>query len=136
MERQRSSEGFTLLDVTIAIGLLVVIALGSAQLFALAIRHNVLARQHLVMSLAAARKADDLCAAAAAGPIPASPAGSLEIGADGFADVSNEGGVACVRRWRVSPLPGYESRAIGVAVRVSVAGAGSVQIVTVCGAPS
>jgi prepilin-type N-terminal cleavage/methylation domain-containing protein len=55
MERQRSARGFTLIEVTIAIGLLVVIAAGSAQMFAVAIRHNVLARQHRVMSLAAAR---------------------------------------------------------------------------------
>ena len=37
-----------------------VIALGSAQLFVLAIRHNVAARQQLVMTLVAARKVDEL----------------------------------------------------------------------------
>jgi len=65
VNRERSSvDGFTLLEVTIATSLLVVIALGSAQLFVLALRHNVSARQQLVMTLAAARKVDELSAAA------------------------------------------------------------------------
>ena len=129
-----STSGFTLLEATIATSLLVVVALGSAQMFALAIRHNVFARQQLVMSLAAARKVDELCAASAAGALALSPPGALEGGAGGFADVTVEGGVACVRRWLVSALPGHEGRAVAVAVRASIAGAGAVQIVTICGA--
>lgn len=115
-----------------ATGLLVVIALGSAQLFALALHHNVSARQQLVMTLVAARKIDELAAAAAAGPLPSSPADALERGAEGFADVTVEGGVICVRRWLVSALPGYGGGSIAIVVRVSVAGAGDVQIVTIC----
>jgi len=134
---ERSSvHGFTLLEVTIATSLLVVIALGSAQLFGLAIRHNVSAKQQLAMSLAAARKIDELSAAAAAGPLPASPPDALERGAEGFADVTVEAGVICVRRWLVSPLSGYGGAAIAIVVRVSVAGAGDVQIVAICGAAS
>ena len=128
----QSHDGFTLLEVTIATGLLVVIALGSAQMFVLAIRHNVAAKQQLVMALVAARKIDELSAAAAADPLPSSPPDALERGAEGFADVTVEGGVFCVRRWLVSPLPGYAGRAIAIAVRVSVAGGGDVQIVTIC----
>ena len=130
--------GFTLLEVTIATSLLVVIALGSAQLFVLAIRHNVAARQQLAMALAAGRKADELCAAAAAGPVTPSPPDALDRDAEGFADVSVEGGVTCARRWLVSAPPGYSGVALAIVVRVSVAGAGaaSVQIVTVCEAAS
>jgi prepilin-type N-terminal cleavage/methylation domain-containing protein len=127
-----SPRGFTLLEVTIATGLLVVIALGSAQLFVLAVRHNVSARQQLVMTLAAARKVDELSAAAAVGLLASSPPDALERSAAGFADTAVEAGVVCVRRWCVAPLPAYGGRLMAIAVRVSVAGAGDVQIVTIC----
>jgi type II secretory pathway pseudopilin PulG len=129
-----SGNGFTLVEVVIATGLLMVIALGSAHLFLLASRHNVTARQQLVMTLAAARKIDELVAAAAAGPLAASPPGALDRGADGFADVTVDSGVVCVRRWLVSPLTGYGGAMVALAVRVSVTGAGDVQIVTICAA--
>jgi prepilin-type N-terminal cleavage/methylation domain-containing protein len=138
MSSSSRAGGFTLIEVTIATSLLVVIALGSAQLFVLAIRHNVTARQQLVMTLAAGRKADELCAAAATGPIPLSPPDSLERATEGFADVSVDGGVVCARRWLVSTPPGYPAGALGIVVRVSVAGAGPaghVQIVTICEVP-
>lgn len=129
-------EGFSLVEVTIATSLLVVVALGSAQLFVLAIRHNVAARQQLVMALAAGRKADELCAAAAAGPVVLSPPDSLERGTEGFFDVSVEGGVSCARRWLVSTPAGYSAGALAIIVRVSVTGAGDFQIVTICQAGS
>lgn len=131
MSRNSRADGFTLLEVTIATSLLVVIALGSAQLFVLALHHTTAAKQQLVMALVAARKIDELSAAAAAGPLPASPPDALDRGAEGFADVIVEGGVVCVRRWQISPVPGYGA-AISIAVRVSVAGAGDVQMVTIC----
>jgi prepilin-type N-terminal cleavage/methylation domain-containing protein len=136
MSSSSRAGGFTLIEVTIATSLLVVIALGSAQLFALAIRHNVTARQQLVMALAAGRKADELCAAAAAGPVPLSPPDSLERAADGFADVSVEGGVSCARRWLVATPPGYAAGVLAIVVRVSVAGTHDVQMVTICEARS
>jgi prepilin-type N-terminal cleavage/methylation domain-containing protein len=127
----KGSPGFTLIEVTVATSLLVVIALGSAQLFGLALHHNMVARQQLVMSLAAARKIDELSAAAAAGPMTASPPDALERGAEGFADVAVDGGVICVRRWLVSEPPGYGGRAFAIVVRVRVAGAGDVQMATI-----
>jgi prepilin-type N-terminal cleavage/methylation domain-containing protein len=133
------TNGFTLLEVTIATSLLVVIALGSAHLFVLAIRHNVTARQQLMMALAAARKADEMCSAAAAGPVTFSPTDALDRDVDGFADVTLEGGVSCARRWLVSAPPGYAGTAVTIVVRVSVAGAvpaGDTQIVTICEAAS
>jgi len=137
------ASGFTLLEVTIATSLLVVIALGSAHLFVLAIRHNVTARQQLVMGLVAARKADEVCAAAAAGPVTLSPPDALDRVIEGFADVAVEAGVTCVRRWLVATPPGYAATALAIVVRVRVAGAGpasppgDVQVVTICeAAPS
>jgi prepilin-type N-terminal cleavage/methylation domain-containing protein len=128
---QRSSTGFTLIEVTIASSLLVVIALGSAQLFVLATRQTVAARQQLVMALVAARKIDELAGAAAAGPLAASPPGALDRGAEGFADVLEASGVVCVRRWQVSAVAD-RAGAIAIIVRVSVPGCGDVQIVTIC----
>ena len=87
------------------------------------------------MALAAGRKADELCAAAAAGPVFLSPPDALERAVDGFADLSVEGGVSCARRWLVSTPAGYVAGALAIVVRVSVAGsdsANSVQIVTIC----
>ena len=103
----RARVRFTLLEVTIATSLLVVIALGSAHLFVLAIRHNVTARQQLAMALAAARKADEMCAAAAAGPLTLSPPDALDRDAEGFADVTVDAGVTCARRWLVTVPAGY-----------------------------
>ena len=120
----------------VATGLLVVIALGTAQLFALAIRHTLSSRQQLAMTLAAARKADELCAAAAAGPLPVSPPDALERDAQGFADVTADAGMICARRWRISMPPGVASGLIAIVVRASVAGRGpevrDIQIVTIC----
>ena len=96
------SSGFTLIEVTIATSLLVVIALGSAQLFVLAIRHNVAARQQLVMTLAAARKVDDLRRGGrrrAAGAVAARRAGPRR--STGSPTSRSRPGVICVRRWLI-----------------------------------
>jgi prepilin-type N-terminal cleavage/methylation domain-containing protein len=127
--------GFTLLEVTIATSLLVVVALGSAQLFVLAVGHNVTARRQLVLTLAAARKADELCAAAAAGPPSASPHDALERDVEGFSDVSVEAGMSCARRWLFHAPTGYPSGLLAIVVRARVADGHGVQIVMVCEAP-
>src|ERR1700751_2367911 len=92
------TRGFTLIEVLIATGLFVVMALGIAQLFALALQQNTLARQQLVMSLLAAQKIDALTAASAAGPLQASPPDALDRTADGFADRVSQSGATYVRR--------------------------------------
>ena len=131
----RQARGFTLIEVTIATSLLVVIALGSAQLFVLATRQTVAARQQLVMTLVAARKIDEITAAAAAGPLTASPPGALDNGAEGFADIVEASGMVCVRRWQVSAVTD-RAGTIAITVRVTVPGSGpgfgDVQIVTIC----
>ena len=64
------------------------IALGSAQLFALAIDHNAFARHQLVDErLAAERKIDELAAAAARGVVDLAPPGALDRTSRRFVDV-------------------------------------------------
>ena len=112
------NDGFTLIEVTIATGLLVTIALGTAQLFALAIDHTLSSRHQLLMTVAAERKIDELALAAARGVVAFGPAGALDRDIDGFVDRPADGGGAYVRRWRVTPVNGFETEAIAIVVRV------------------
>lgn len=131
------THGFTLIEVLIATGLFVVMALGTAQLFALAMQQNMLARQQLVMSLLAAQKIEDLVALSMAGPLQASPPDALDRTADGFADRVSQSGATYVRRWLVAAVP---DRADVTAIVVRVMrderhpnpGPGTVQIATLC----
>jgi prepilin-type N-terminal cleavage/methylation domain-containing protein len=128
----RNDCGFTLLETLIATGLLVVIALGSAQLFTIAIARNLSAREQLAMSLLASTKVDDLAAAAAEGTIELSPSDSLDRVTAGWTDVSVHAGRTYVRRWRVSQVPGYADDLVALAVRVTPqAGTGDVRMATI-----
>ena len=128
----RNDRGFTLLEALIATALLVIISLGSAQLFTIAIARNLSAREQLAMSLLASTKVDDLAAAAAEGTIELSPSDSLERGTAGWTDVSVHAGRPYVRRWRVSQVPGYADDVVAIAVRVTPeAGSGDVRMVTI-----
>jgi type II secretory pathway pseudopilin PulG len=111
--------GFTIVEATIAAGLLTVIAVGSAQLFALAIRQNVRAREHLFMTSAASRKVDELIAASSAGTLVASPSDTLDRSIDGFFDTTIEGGAPFVRRWLIAFPIEYAGGAAAIVVRVS-----------------
>jgi len=104
--------------VAIATGLLVTIALGSAQLFALAVDHTLRSRHQLLMTAAAEAKIDELAAAAARGVVDIAPAGTLDGDVDGFVDRPPDGGGVYVRRWRVVPVTGFESEAVAILVRV------------------
>src|SRR5262245_38068417 len=112
-------------------------ALGTAQLFALAMQQNMLARQQLVMSLLAAQKIEDLVALSMAGPLQASPPDALDRTADGFADRVAQSGATYVRRWLVAAVPDRPDLA-AIVVRVlrdqrrPGPGPGRVQIATVC----
>ena len=126
--------GFTLLEVIIAMALLTVIAVGTAQLFATTIRQNMTARDHLMMTIAAAGKIDQLTAASRSGTIVASPPDSLDRNSAGFFDMPVESGSTYVRRWLVSFPPEYDGAAAALAVRVfRPSGAPGVQISTLCG---
>jgi prepilin-type N-terminal cleavage/methylation domain-containing protein len=127
-----NSRGFTLIEVSIATGLLVVIALGTAQMFALAIHQNMAAKDQLLMTIAAARKIDQLTASAAAGGLTASsPADALDRAYDGFSDDVTEAGAVYVRRWSITFRSDYGGRLAAIAVRVRrPAGGSDVQIAT------
>lgn len=111
-------QGFTLIEVVIAIGLLMTVALGAAQMFALAIDRTISSRHQLLMTVAAERKIDELAAAAARGLVAIAPSGTLDFDVDGFVDRPADAGGVYVRRWRVAPVPGYESEALAIVVRV------------------
>ena len=117
MLRSRS-HGFTLVEVLIATGLLVTLAAGTAQLFAIAIRHSIAARQQLAMTLAASKKIDELSAPIARGDVTMSPAGSLDRDAPGFNDVVVEAGGAFRRRWLVAPATANLSTMVAIVIRV------------------
>jgi type II secretory pathway component PulJ len=111
-------DGFSLIEVMVATGLLVTIALGSAQMFALAIDHTMSSRHQLLMTVAAERKIDELSAAAARGVVTIAPPGTLDRDIDGFVDRPADAGGVYVRRWRVIPVQGYESETVAIIVRV------------------
>jgi prepilin-type N-terminal cleavage/methylation domain-containing protein len=117
MPRDRSA-GFTLIEVLVATGILVTVAAGTAQLFAIAIRHDVAARQQLAMSLAASAKLDALAASVAAAATPAAGAGAVDRAVDGFTDTIVAAGASFERRWIVAPLPAYSATAVVIVVRV------------------
>ena len=124
--------GFTLIESLIATGLVVTIALGSAQLFTVAIARNLSAREQLAMSLLASTKVNDLAAAASDGTIAISPADCIERVTDGCADTAVDNGRTYVRRWRVSLVAGFADDVVAIAVRVTPAnGAGDIRVGTI-----
>jgi prepilin-type N-terminal cleavage/methylation domain-containing protein len=114
----RSPRGFTLAEVLVATGLLVTIAAGSAQMFAIAIRHAVASRQQLAMSIAASRKIDELAESVARAPAPPATIGAVDRAVDGFFDVTVEGGASLQRRWLIAPLSTYSATAVVIVVRI------------------
>jgi prepilin-type N-terminal cleavage/methylation domain-containing protein len=110
--------GFTLVEVLVATAILVTIAAGTAQLFAIAIRHSVAARQQLAMSVAASRKIDELAESVGRSGVPPAAAGALDRAVDGFSDATIEGGVSLERRWLIAPLSSYNATAVVIVIRV------------------
>jgi hypothetical protein len=128
----RQSAGFTLVESLVAIGLVVSIALGSAQLFTIAIARNLSAREQLAMSLLASTKVNDLAAGAADGTIALSPSDSLDRAAVGCSDTLLDNGRAYVRRWRISRVSGFEDDVVAIVVRVMpAAGPGDVRVAAI-----
>ena len=128
----RRCDGFTLIEALVAMGLVAGIALGTAQLFTVAIARNLAAREQMAMSLLAAAKVNDLAAAAADGTITLSPSDSLERSADGYAGTEIDNGRAYLLRWSVARVPGFADDAVAIGVRVTpVDGAGELRIATI-----
>ena len=128
----RQCDGFTLFESLIAMGLVVTIAIGSAQLFAIAIARNLSSREQLALSLLASAKVNDLAAAAAAGTIDISPSDSIERLSECCADTTVDNGRLYVRRWRLARVPGFGDEVVSIAVRVTPAsGGGDARIATI-----
>jgi type II secretory pathway pseudopilin PulG len=120
-----SDRGFTLIEAIVACAVLVAICAGTTQLFALAIGHNLIARQQLVMGVLASAKLDELAAALGGGPIVLSPADALERNTAGYVEEVVEAGRTYLRRWRIADVPGFGGEACAISVRVMpAAGAG------------
>jgi prepilin-type N-terminal cleavage/methylation domain-containing protein len=115
------SSGFSLIEVLIATAILVTVAAGTAQLFGIAIRHDVAARQQLLMSAVASTKIDELAASVAQGPAPAASMGGVDRPISGFSDVVAAAGASFERRWLIAPLTGYGATAVVIVLRVSPA---------------
>ena len=120
------SRGFTLVEVLVASAILVTIAAGTAQLFAIAIQHGIAARQQLAMSIAASRKIDELAGSVAQAGVPAAASGAVDRAVDGFSDMTTECGVLLQRRWTIAPLDAYSATAVVIVVRVLPAAARTV----------
>ena len=114
----RSARGFTLIEVTVAAGLLVAIALGTAQLIGLSLQRNIAARDQVMMTTLAASALDQLGAAAAVGALTASPPDSLDRGSEGFGDMAGQGGAIYARRWWIAFPPEYGGATAAIVVRV------------------
>jgi prepilin-type N-terminal cleavage/methylation domain-containing protein len=114
----RDSHGFSLIEVLVATGVLVTVAAGGAQLFAVAIHHDIAARQQLAMSIAAASKIEEVAALAASTAPPASAIGAVDRAVAGYVDTAVVAGATFERRWMVAPLGGYSTTAVVIVVRV------------------
>ena len=128
----RRCDGFTLIESIVAMGLVVTMALGSAQLFTVALARNLAAREELVMALLASARVNDLATAAADGTIALSPSDTLDRDTAGWTETQIHAGRAYVTRWRVSAVPGFVDDVVAIAVRVTPeAGPGEVRLATI-----
>jgi len=137
---QRCVRGFSLIEVLIATAILVTVAAGTAQLFAIAVRSDAITRQQLAMSTLATAKIDELAALAARAAPPPSEVGGLDRAIDGFSDVATSGGASFERRWSIAPLPRYSATAVVIVLRVvprAALNAGGLEVATIAdaGAP-
>jgi type II secretory pathway pseudopilin PulG len=118
---QRNSAGFTLVEVVVATGILITVAAGTAQLFGIAIRHDLQSRRQLAMAAAAAAKIEELAGSIAVAAAPSSASGALDRADDGYSDNVAIAGFALQRRWIVAPIASAP-RAVTLVVRVVAAG--------------
>ena len=133
----RQSRGFSLIEVLVATAILVTVAAGTAQLFAIAIRSDAITLQQLAMTTVATAKIDELAALTARGAPPLSPMGALDRAVDGFSDVAISAGASFERRWVVAPLPGYSATAVVIVLRVvprAALNAGGLEVATIADA--
>lgn len=122
-------DGFTLVEVLIAIVLTAVVAAGVAQLFVSSLLHVRSARDETIATLLAAQKVEVLLAAGEnSSAMATSPGNSLDEDVTGFVESIDATGQPTVgraavgavflRRWSVRPLSG--TTVPGVVIRVRV----------------
>src|SRR5262245_16885789 len=126
----RSTLGFTLVEVLVAMTIAVVAVGALAYLLSAATAVNRTARRSTFAALLAADKMEQLRALAFDdGQLAPSPADALQVDADNFHDTPAEG---YRRRWFIAPMPGYPESALVVHVVVSVVGdTGEASLVTI-----
>jgi len=128
------ARGFTLIEVLVATGILVTVAAGSAQLFAVAIRHDIAARHQLAMSAAASAALDAIAADVALAVPPVQIMGAVDRAVIGYRETTAWEGVPLERRWMIAPLPAYSATAVVIVVRVmplAQTTAGDLEVMTI-----
>lgn len=124
--RCRPSNGFSLIEVLLAVLLMGSALSGLGHLIVLAVRANASARASTMAVALATQKMEELRAGVDWEPI----GGSIQVSVAGFSDTLDDRGApagndaAFVRRWSVEPLPSEPLRSRVLRVRVvHVAGA-------------
>lgn len=111
----KSEGGFSLIEVLIATGVLVTGVAAVLQLFIIATRATVDARDATYATVLAFQKIEELRAA----PFP-QPGGATEhLSARGALIVDGTGGALYDRRWTVAPLPAQPADTVVITVLVS-----------------
>lgn len=139
-------EGFTLVEVLIAMLLIETMAAALATLFALGVVNVRDARMETVAAMAAVQKMEQLRALRFVDPadtLGASPADAVDRNVAGFVDfldgagrpVADASGAVFVRRWSVRPSDDTESVVVRVFVGQVTRGAGGPDVARVSGRP-
>jgi prepilin-type N-terminal cleavage/methylation domain-containing protein len=113
--------GFTLIEVLVAAGLMATLALGVAPLFRIAAERNRESRLQTLATLIAFQKVEEIKSLGPAG-LARSPAGSLDSDIDRYFDHLDVRGAALVRRWSIAPLSAGPAGVIVIQVLVAPAG--------------
>ena len=125
-------EGFTLAEICVAMGILVLAATGVAQLFGVATASMLAARVQSSTTVLASQKVEAFDALKWSDPgLSATPAASLDSNISGAVEYLNAQGVLVgagtappasarfIRRWSIAPLPEDASNALIVKVLVT-----------------
>lgn len=125
---RRSQAGFSLVETLVAASLLATALVALAELLAIGIRTNLVARGNTMAAMLAQQKMEQLWASAS---LSASPAGVLWENRDGHVEYLDAAGTllgmgpeppegtAYVRRWSVEPLPASPGTALALQVFVT-----------------
>jgi type II secretory pathway pseudopilin PulG len=123
-------DGFTIVEVVVALGLLMAVWLAAARVLVLVTAANARARAMTQATVLAMEKLEELRAMPIDAPaLAASPPDALAANVPGYFDLPDR---SYVRRWSVAPLPSHPESTMAIRVVVSsTASWGSAQGVTV-----